>query len=63
MKELFGIGVFLGIIAFWFALVVLKVWLIGSLITSAIKAGSDSCGATYGIESVGFSGNWFCPSK
>jgi len=30
-----------------------------SAITSAVKAGSDSCGKTYPIEAV-LGGDWFC---
>jgi hypothetical protein len=43
-------------------LIFLKLWLVGSLLTSGIKAISGHCGQTYGIESV-VSGNWFCPDR
>ena len=39
---------------------VLKLWFMGSLFTSSIKAVSDSCGKSYGVESVGVNGDWFC---
>ena len=41
-----------------------KVWLFGSLGTSAVKGLAGQCGQTYGIESVPvISGNWFCVEK
>lgn len=41
---------------------VFQVWVIGSGLTSGIKAISGSCGQTYPVESI-FSGNWFCPKE
>jgi hypothetical protein len=59
---LVGLVLFGGWIVFCLALVALKFWLIGSLLTSGIKAAKDDCGQTYSVESV-LSGDWFCPSK
>lgn len=39
-----------------------KVWLFGSLITSGVKSVAGSCGQTYDIEKVIINGNWFCPT-
>ena len=41
-------------------IVILKFLFWFSLITSSVKAVSDSCGKEYGIESYGVGGNWFC---
>jgi hypothetical protein len=57
-----GLSLFVSWILFCFALIVFKMWLIGSLLTSGIKAAKDDCRKTYGIETV-LSGNWFCPTK
>lgn len=62
LGALLGIGLFCGWILFCLALVALKVWVIGSLLTSGVKAAKDDCGQVYGVESV-LSGNWFCPTK
>ena len=59
---LFGIGLMLAWIGFCLALVTLKLWLIGSLVTSTVKTVKGDCGQTYGVETV-LSGNWFCPTK
>ena len=57
------IPVFLGILFVTVALTV-KVWLVGSLLTSSVKAMSDDCGKTYGVELVPvIQGNWFCTEK
>jgi len=37
----------------------LKVFMIGSVVTSAIKALSNSCGKEYWVEFI-VNGNWFC---
>jgi len=55
-------------VTLWIVLVVailwFKIWLFGSLATSAIKSVSDNCDKQYSIEGVLFiSGDWFCPSK
>lgn len=50
------------IFSFAISIAVFKLWLIGSLATSSIKAISDDCGTRYGIEKV-VSGNWFCPAE
>ena len=44
------------------AILALKLWLVGSVITSGVKAISDSCDQTYPVEAV-VSANWFCPSN
>lgn len=51
-----------GVIIFSLSLVAAKVWLLGSLVTSSVKAGTGNCSVVYPIEKV-LSGNWFCPSK
>jgi hypothetical protein len=56
-----GIGTVAGIFCVAIGLVVLKLWLVGSLITSTVKTVSHDCGQTYPVERV-VSGNWFCPS-
>jgi hypothetical protein len=50
--------VVLGIVAF---LAFLKMWLIGSLLVSSVKAISGQCGGHYAVEGV-LSGDWFCVS-
>lgn len=50
------------IFSFAISLTAFKLWLIGSLATSSIKAISDDCGIRYGIEKL-VSGNWFCPAE
>lgn len=57
---LIGLVFFGGWIMFCIALLVLKVWLIASLVTSGVKAASGDCGKAYGIEGI-VKGNWFCP--
>lgn len=52
----------LGIIAFSVGLLAAKVWLIASLVTSGVKAGTSNCHVAYPVEKV-LSGNWFCPAK
>ena len=42
------------------AVVLIKIWFWGSLITSSVKSVGGSCGQTYGIEGKLISGNWFC---
>lgn len=42
----------------WMALVG---WVVASAVTSGIKAGTESCGQTYSIESYWVVGDWFCP--
>lgn len=37
-------------------------WVIGSAVTSGVKAGTDNCGQTYVVEKV-LAGDWFCPEK
>lgn len=52
---------FFGIwVVFVLAVNVGLLWLTASAITSGVKALSEDCGQTYGVESV-VSGNWFCP--
>ena len=46
------------VIAFNFILL----WFGGSVITSTIKALTDSCGKRYEAEIV-FGGDWFCPTQ
>lgn len=64
--SLIAVLVGFGIIGAWIvlclALVALKLWLIGSLVTSVVKTVKDDCAQTYGVETV-LSGNWFCPTK
>lgn len=57
-----GLGMLFAWIVLCVSLALLKVWLIGSLITSAVKTAKDDCGKRYGIEAL-FSGNWFCPTE
>ena len=42
------------------AFTLFQFWLLGSVITSGVKAFTDNCGKTYAIERV-VRGNWFCP--
>ena len=53
---------FAAALVFNLACVCVAGWLVGSGITSGIKAAKDQCGTRYGVESV-FSGNWFCPEN
>lgn len=34
-------------------------WLVGSVLTSVVKAATNNCGETYVVEKV-LKGNWFC---
>lgn len=36
------------------------IWGVGSLVTSAVKSSTNSCGQTYPIEAI-FSGSLLCP--
>jgi hypothetical protein len=36
-----------------------SVWVVGSVVTSGVKAGTKNCGKTYKIERV-LAGDWFC---
>lgn len=38
------------------------IWIGGSVLTSVIKATTDSCDSHLVLENA-FSGNWFCPEK
>lgn len=57
MGKLFGGALVLNLL--WVGFVI---WLVGSTVTSAVKAGTDQCDTRLGAESV-FSGGWFCPDK
>lgn len=58
----FKVGTFIVLVILVnFAWISFVIWLGGSVLTSGIKAGTDSCGSTYGAEVV-FSGDWFCPN-
>ena len=58
------IGYFLGMLisaAMVSLILVFKIWLFGSLITSSVKSISGDCGITYPIEKfVLINGSWFC---
>lgn len=60
-----SLAAFIGlwILGLWLLLVVslvlLKIWLIGSLVTSSLKSVNNDCGQKYTIETF-FDGNWFC---
>lgn len=56
------IGLWVGLVCLAIGLFVLKIWIVGSLLTSTVKVASGDCGKHYPIEHV-MSGNWFCPSK
>jgi hypothetical protein len=49
-------------IAFYIVIAFAPVWVVGSVLTSGIKAGTKQCGQTYPIEKV-LGGNWFCPKN
>ncbi len=38
-------------------------WVVGSLLSSLVKAAQDQCSMEYGIENYGVDGNFFCPSS
>ena len=58
-----GIGGSIGVFFAIYACVLLCiVWTAGSAVTSAVKAGTESCGQTYVVEKV-LAGDWFCPEK
>ena len=38
----------------------LKLWFMGSLLTSAVKAVANKCNDTYVVERL-VDGHWFCP--
>lgn len=57
LEKLFG-----GIVAVTIFANVAIVWLAASIVTSAVKAGTDSCGTTYPVEAV-LAGDWFCPKE
>jgi hypothetical protein len=59
---LMAIGLFFGAVALAISLIILKFWIVGSLLTSSIKVVSHDCGQTYSIEKV-VSGNWFCSTE
>lgn len=61
IAAILGIVFICGWIVFCIALVLLKLWVIGSLATSTLKTLKNDCGQRYGVESV-LSGDWFCPS-
>jgi len=42
--------------------ITLKLYVIGSVVTSGIKSVSGKCGTTYPVERV-LSGDWFCETK
>lgn len=44
----------------WATGVVIPAWVVGSLVTSGIKAATDNCGQVYVVETI-ISGDWFCP--
>ena len=56
----FTVGVMLFMIIVWLGLGAFSLWVGGSLITSGVKAVTEDCGKTYGIEKF-VSGDWFCP--
>ena len=59
-----AISLAIGTLVFAIGVLWLKVWIVGSLITSGVKAVSDKCGTTYSVEGVvGITGNWFCPTE
>ena len=62
VTSLVGIVFVCGWITLCIALVLLKVWIIGSLATSTLKTLKNDCGKRYGVESV-LSGDWFCPTQ
>lgn len=39
---------------------IFSIWLVGSLITSAVKVHSKQCGTSYGVEGYHIDGNFFC---
>ena len=41
---------------------IVKVFVVGTLLTSGVKAMSEDCGTKYPVEKV-FYGNLFCPKK
>jgi hypothetical protein len=49
-------------VALGLGVLALKIFVVGSLITSSVKSLSDDCGKTYGVEAV-VSGNWFCADE
>ena len=56
LELIFSFGVFALVVG----LILAKVWLWGSLMTSSVKTLSDDCGETYGIEGKLINGDWFC---
>jgi hypothetical protein len=58
LEAFFGLCLF----ALAVAVVIIKIWVVASLITSGLKASTNNCNETYVIESFA-NGTWFCPSK
>lgn len=56
----FGISWLLLSFAFWVTGTVFVLWLGGSVLTSVIKATTNSCDTIYPVETL-VNGDWFCP--
>lgn len=58
--------VFIKMISIWFIFIVCANlafgWVVGSAITSGIKAATNDCGTNYVAERF-FQGNWFCDEE
>lgn len=46
-----------------FAFTAFQIWLVLSLLTSGIKAATNSCHQPYAIEKLYVQGEWFCPDN
>lgn len=62
MKALILIGVWFFFVCLGIAITTAKVWVIGSVVESSVKAISKDCGKTYRGEGF-FNGNFFCSKK
>lgn len=50
------------LVVIYVAIACLPIYIVGSALTSGIKAATQQCGKTYPVEAV-LSGNWFCPNN